>query len=118
MFYVSEPPKSLLEELSLILDIKIQNWDKDYWYSFFISSSLEFYKTIDKKLSIVDNNTIEKYVHKITTHLNDIIDRATLDKIKQKAINYYSLFNENHKYLAYSIFLLRKRPVEEQIELF
>lgn len=118
MYYVSDPPKNLLRELSLTLDMKIQNWNKEYWQSFFVGSGLELYKTIDKQLNAVDLTTIEKYVDKITAHLNDITDKATIEKIKQKAINYYSLFNENHKYLAYSILLLRKRPIEEQIELF
>jgi len=46
------------------------------------------------------------------------LNKETKKELVKRLTNAMTLFNENHKYLAYAIFILRKRPIEEQISLF
>ncbi|HHT9121386.1 MAG TPA: class I SAM-dependent methyltransferase [Candidatus Wunengus sp. YC63] len=118
LYYHKSPPKKLIEELNTHLGIVIQPWGKDFWISLFESEGLESYHTIDQKIFSVSDHVLKDYIDHLISPLKPSLQQDVLEAIRQKAMMYFSTFNENHKYLSYSIMLFRKRPVSEQRSLF
>ncbi|MBU2101473.1 class I SAM-dependent methyltransferase [Patescibacteria group bacterium] len=115
-FYRETPPINLIESLNDMMGIKIEPWDKDYWLNIYEKVGLEEYLTINKSISSVSDDEIKKYSSLMT--MGKSLDTVEEDVLKNRLIKIMSLFNENHKYLSYGIFISRKRPNEEQVTLF
>ncbi|MBU1870669.1 class I SAM-dependent methyltransferase [Patescibacteria group bacterium] len=119
MFYKKKPPLSLLNKINKLLNIKIKPWDKQYWVSLYTNEGLElFYDYTDNMPYDPTSKEVMVYCEKM---IRDAFIGQDEDVIKlgiKKFFSYMSLFNENHKYIAYSVLLFRKNMVEEQISLF
>jgi len=115
-FYRTKPPISLINRLNSILEIEIRSWDIDYWLNLYDQCDLEKYFIHVNHIKPVSRQEIKNYCSVMAKekHLSKSIELG-LTKI---LIQNMALFNENHKYLNYGIFILRKRPIKEQISLF
>ncbi|MEK7518157.1 MAG: class I SAM-dependent methyltransferase [Patescibacteria group bacterium] len=114
-YYHTKQPKSLIRKLNDLMKIDIQPWNLDYWQSIYRKTGLEIYYHTFGKMTPVSNEKIEKYCSLLT-------DQKPWDeKVKkiatERLIEIMTLFNENHRYLAYGVFILRKRSFPE-ITLF
>ncbi|MFT4243899.1 MAG: class I SAM-dependent methyltransferase [Candidatus Woesearchaeota archaeon] len=125
IYYLEEPPKELIREVSEAIASKIEVYSKQHWLNL-----------IRKVLNETTNFDLELYFNKDYRYLNvetEILDYISkvLDKphLKEKNIEYrdavfkrakyfMNLFNENLKYAGYSIFLFQKRREAEEVELF
>ncbi len=63
-------------------------------------------------------DVIKSYVSELLSPSRSRLTPGALKVAERKAGRYFRLFNANHKYLAFSILLCRKRPNREQAELF
>lgn len=119
MFYKKEPPLELLNKINNLLKIKIKPWKKDYWVSLYERENLELYYDYTADMPYdPNNNEVRKYCQQMVEngfsgYAEEIIKVAT-----EKFFGYMSLFNENHKYIAFSVLLFRKDETREQISLF
>lgn len=115
-FYRAKPPVSLLKELNSILGIEIEPWDKNYWTNLYEKADLERYFIYEDHIKSVSRQAVENYC---TTMAKEKQLSSTIEKeLKERLTKIMSVFNENHKYLNYGIFIYRKRPEKEQISLF
>jgi ubiquinone/menaquinone biosynthesis C-methylase UbiE len=117
-FYHTPPPNELLKELNSSLNINIQPWQKDFWIELFVSNGFELYFEEDKKISPVSSEKINDFLKMLLNPVKSEVNANVFEAFLNKGKYYYNLFNENHKYLSYGIYLMRKRPVKEQLELF
>ncbi|HVT62983.1 MAG TPA: class I SAM-dependent methyltransferase [Legionellaceae bacterium] len=118
-YYSTPPPPSLVDELNMALSSNIQIWDKNYWLDFVRNESdLEFYLIEDKTIEHVSKDKIIDFVNGLLSPYKSSLSKAVFEVLQEKGNYFFSLFNENHRYLSYSIFLLRKRPIREQLVLF
>lgn len=119
MFYKKKPPLSLLNKINKLLNIEIKPWDKKYWVSLYTNEGLElFYDYTNNMPYNPTNKEVMVYCEKM---VRDAFIGQDDDVIKlgiKKFFSYMSLFNENHKYIAYSVLIFRKDMVKEQIALF
>ncbi len=115
-FYKMKPPTPLLKKLNYILGIKIEPWNKNYWTSLYEGADLERYFIYENHIKPVPRQTVENYCAAMSKEkrLSSTIEK----ELKKRLIKTMSVFNENHKYLNYGIFIYRKRPEKEQISLF
>lgn len=115
-FYRIKPPSKLLKRLNNLMDTDIKAWDIDYWLSLYNKCGLEKYFIYTKKVKQINNKDTKNYCVKMVKErrLNKKIEGEALKKL----INIMTLFNENNRYLAYGVFIFRKRPLREQISLF
>lgn len=74
----------------------------------------EVYDILEGKIEPVSESRIDKYVEDLL--FDKEIDVKAQAKNKLKDI--MSLFNENHKFLTYGIFILRKRSNKKEPYLF
>jgi ubiquinone/menaquinone biosynthesis C-methylase UbiE len=119
MFYKSDPSPDLIKKINDLLKIEIKPWKKDYWVSLYEKEGLELY--YDYTADMPHDPTskeVERYCQQMVKEVlkgysNDIIEVAI-----KKFYGYMSLFNENHKYIAYSVLLFRKDEFKEQVSLF
>lgn len=118
MYYRSEPPLDLISKINALLKIEIMPWDKSYWESTFSHPELELYLSIDEQLKSMESSKVLSYVQLITSHLRNKLTASQYDKVLNKGIEYFTLFNDNQKNLNYSIIIYRKRPIPEQPSLF
>jgi len=105
-------------ELNSSLNINIQPWQKDFWIDLFVSNGFELYFEEDKKISPVSSEKINDFLKMLLNPVKSEVNANVFEAFLNKGKYYYNLFNENHKYLSYGIYLMRKRPVKEQLELF
>lgn len=115
-FYHRKPPVSLLNKLNSLLGIIIKPWGLDYWINLYKTCGLEQYYAFTDKVKIVKQKNIERYCRTMAQQKK--FPSKTESAVYKKLNNAMKLFNENHKYLSYGVFVNRKRPVEEQISLF
>lgn len=119
MFYKKKPPVNLVNKINKLLNIKIQPWDKQYWVSLYENEGLElFYDYTANMPYDPTNKDVMSYCEKMVRDAFVGQEEAVIKLGIKKFFMYMSLFNENHKYIAYSVLLFRKDLVEEQIALF
>lgn len=122
IYYFSNPPKSIVNEVSRAIGSKIQVWDKEYWLNCIKNASTNYaleliyessYRYDDKE------NDIENYVTEIFNkkHLLSLPEKEK-SKLKNNYRNFIRLFNENLKHAQYSILLFQKRKQKDEMELF
>lgn len=110
-YFHTRPPISLIRKLNDLMGISIQSWKIDYWLNQYKKTGLELFYCYEDKMNSVSDNKVIGYV-------NYLIDQKKWRKDVQQAaknrlINIYRSFNEEHKYLAYGVFILRKRSFDE-----
>ncbi len=89
----------------------IQPWDLDYWLDIYKQTGLEMYYHTFGKMHEVNQQKINDYCTELAYKKkwsNDVKIAAV-----KKLTDIMKLFNENHKYLAYGVFILRKSPQKE-----
>jgi len=115
-FYRIKPPASLLRRLISILEIEIQPWNMNYWLNLYEQCDLEKYFIHMDHIKPVSRAEIENYCSVMASEKN--LSKDAEFELRKKLVKIMDVFNENHKYLDYGIFILRKRPEKEQISLF
>jgi len=115
-FYKIRPPIKLIEKLNNLMNINIKPWDINYWLDIYNKCNLEKYFIYTNDVKQVKRERIKNYCLEMTRQKK--LNKETKKELVKRLTNAMTLFNENHKYLAYAIFILRKRPIEEQISLF
>jgi ubiquinone/menaquinone biosynthesis C-methylase UbiE len=115
-FYKKNPPTSLLKKLNSILEIKIEPWDINYWVDLYEKAGLEKYFIRVGQIQPVSRQDVKNYCS-VMANKRKLPKNVELE-LKEKLLKIMSVFNENHKYLGYGVFIFRKRPEKEQISLF
>jgi len=115
-FYKIKPPTKLIKELNNLMDIDIKPWDIDYWLDLYNRCGLEKYFIYTNDVKRVKKEEIENYCFEMARQKK--LNKETRKELIKRLTDIMILFDKNHKYLAYGIFILRKRLVKEQISLF
>lgn len=115
-FYKKKPPVSLLKKLNSILEIKIEPWDMKYWTNLYKKVGLEKYFIQVNQVQSVSRQAVEDYCFAMAKEKQ--LSRSAELELKNRLLKIMSVFNENHKYLKYGVFIFRKRPEKEQNSLF
>lgn len=115
-YYRRKPPTNLIRRLNALMDTKIEPWGINYWLELYDQCNLERYFIYTNNIDPVGHQEIEKYCAEMIKNKN--ISKEDRNILQRKLTNIMELFNENHKYLSYGVFILRKRPIKEQISLF
>lgn len=113
-FYEEDPREGLIEELNDLMGTSIIKWTKEDWIEVYEEAGLEVFDILEGSISEVSDEKVASYVEELLQEQSEDIRESA----KTKLSDIMSLFNENHKYLKYGIFILRKRGVEEEPFLF
>lgn len=110
-YYHTKPPKSLIRKLNNLMKTDIQPWNLDYWRNIYHKTGFEIYYHYFGKMEPVDSEKIEKYCSFLTDqkNWNEKVKKIATERLTE----IMTLFNENHRYLAYGVFILRKRSFPE-----
>lgn len=124
IYYIKEPPREILEEVSRAIGTEIKVWDKLFWKDLFRNVSKESSYPID----LYYENDFEYLDRKqvISDYVDEIISQDHLlnfsfserEILKEKFQYFMNLFNENLKYAGYSILIYQKKLIHEEMELF
>ena len=119
MYYLQEPPASLVAKVSSAIRTEVQVSGKEYWFSFFSKNDLQLISVKDFAFDHIDSDKISIFVNNILNreHLGSIKNEV-MEILREKYSNYITLFSENLGYMGYSIMILRKRDTEIDDELF
>jgi len=115
-FYHKKPPAALLKEMNALLGIDIQPWGLKYWTNLYTACGLEQYYLFTEKVKLVSKKQVKIYCHAISQDKKYPSDIESA--IYKRLACTMTLFNKNHSYLSYGIFISRKRPDKEQVSLF
>ena len=115
-FYKTKPPISLISRLNSILEIEIEPWDINYWMNLYERCGLEKYFVYTNHIKPVSRQAVENYCSVMASE--KYLSQSIKLELKNRLLKIMAVFNENHKYLDYGIFIFRKRPDKEQISLF
>lgn len=120
LFYRSQPPCELLDKVSKIIGAKINYMMADDWVQIYTNNKLfEVYKLETVPLEPQTDERLAEYVDYFMSkpHIKSL-PPEDVSAIRQRWMEILRIFNENHKYLSFIRCLLRKRPIEEEPELF
>jgi ubiquinone/menaquinone biosynthesis C-methylase UbiE len=115
-FYKKRPPQNMLNQLNNAMKINIQPWDENYWLEIYKKSGLEMYCSHKNNVYVPSANEIKHYCYVMAKQSYATPNARNV--IEKRLRLLMTLFAKNHKYLAYGVFVLRKRPAPEQITLF
>ncbi len=108
-FYYTKPPQELLDKLNTLMGTNILPWDIDYWMNEYKKAGLEFYYQHTGRMEEVSDSKVTEYCQALAkqNQWDDDLCQAAIEKL----LPIMKLFNENHRYLAYGVFIMRKAPV-------
>ncbi len=110
-YYHTDPPKKMLNKLNKLLGIQIQPWNKEYWLNIYRKADLEIYHTTYSVAEAVSDKKIKDYCSYLAIQKG--WSKGVTDAAITRLIETMGLFNENHNYLAFGVFVLRKRTFPE-----
>ncbi|MCA9940877.1 MAG: methyltransferase domain-containing protein [Anaerolineales bacterium] len=115
-FYHTLPPARLIQELNDMMSTDIQPWGLSYWTELYAAVGLEQFYIHEGMMREVSDAELDAYCRYMAARrqFSAEVERAVFEKWRQIMV----LFNENHRYLAYGVFVYRKRPYEEERTLF
>ena len=115
-YYKKQPPERLLNKLNDLMGTDIDIWRKQDWINFYKNAGFEIFEVNPENIDPVSKNEIENYVGSMSTKKD--LSLAAKNALKERLTKIMNIFNENHKYLNYAVFILRNRGKKEQISLF
>ena len=119
MYYIKNPPKRIIKDLSKTINVKIEKKSKEDWFDLFKKLGLEVYYCNDYKFDKKTSKEIGEYVDlSLNKKYLKKLSKEDIEKIKKRWGKTIKLFNKNLGYVGYSVILLRKRVEEEEVELF
>lgn len=109
-FYHTLPPKKLISDLNNMMNINIQPWDETYWLKQYRKADLEMYYYTIGKINPVSDEQVIEYCRKLIDKKDWSFEvrKVALDRL----VRIMNLFNENHRYLSYGVFITRKQMVK------
>lgn len=119
--YHTQPPLHVVNNVSKIIGVTIKPMSKEDWIKIVSEATEDFELYFDephKLFSRTDGEIkeyVEYFIHK--NHIEELSSDVK-ESIRKKWLNILKVFNENHKYLGYSIIIFRKRLLVEEPELF
>lgn len=123
IYYRETPPKDVIENVSEAIGTSLTIRDKESWKTLFRTAAdknakiLElFYEEDCVYLDVASE--IEAYVDILLEGKFSDLTAEQKNRIRERAMYFYTLFNENLKYAGYSIFLYQKRLMQDETELF
>jgi len=124
IYYIKQPPKKIINNVSKAIGTKIEVWDKNFWLELFQKISekekdrLELYYEQDFRY-LNRKEFISEYVEKMAKRECMLkLNKKDKDILKSKLKYFMELFNENLKYAGYSILLYQKRIITDEMGLF
>ena len=124
IYYIKQPSKEMVENVSKAIGTEIKVWDKSFWLELFQKVSkaemipIELYYANDFRY-LDRKEFIPEYVKEIMKKEQLLQFSEEERKLIKKRLEYFmELFNENLKYAGYSILLYKKRAKYEEMELF
>lgn len=115
-FYRNKPPLNLIRRLNILMGTDIESWDISYWLDLYSVCDLEKYLVFTQSIKPVSRKKVEKYCDEMVQDRR--LGEKAMNMVRARLLRVMRLFNENHEYLSYGIFILRKRPTKEQTSLF
>lgn len=121
LVYTKTPPQSILDSVSSIIGVKIKAFTTKDWIDIVTKNNkyIESYFLEENNIKSCEENEIIEYVNYFMNkdHIRKLPSK-TKEAIKNRWLSHIRIFNENQKYLSYSILLFRKRLYPEEPELF
>ena len=119
--YHTQPPQEIVDEVSEIIGTTIKPMTTEDWVNTVdvAAKDFEVYFNEPHKLSQRTSREIDEYVDYFLKkdHVKNL-PKAVKGAIRKRWLSILKVFNENHKFLGYSIIIFRKRLVVEEPELF
>lgn len=119
--YHTQPPQQIVDDVSEIIGTTIKPMTTEDWVNMVdvATKDFELYFNEPHKLSPRTSREIDEYMDYFLNkdHIKNLPE-VVKGAIKKRWLSILKVFNENHKYLGYSIIVFRKRPVVEEPELF
>lgn len=99
LYYRSPPPPEILHGLMSEVGLAVEPWEKPFWLSLVEGAGLRVDDCRDCRPRVMADSDIVSHVDSIVAASG----RAVPDQIRAKLIRCHRLFNNNHRYLDYSI---------------
>ena len=118
-YYRTQPPDALIASLNERLGIEIEKWDRRFWCNLFESGGYEpYFLQPEVPATVVSGEALADHAHYMACRVVSPDKADLLAAVEQKVLSYWQLFNENNRYLAFSVMVYRKRCVPSERTIF
>lgn len=124
IYYNRKPTKNILDKVSEVIGVKINFWKLDFWLGLIENNAIKnkinleliyqkafLYEDVKKNIPAYSKEVFKKLkIHNL--------NQKELRELKTEYIEMLKIFNENLKYVEYSILIFQKRTFKDESELF
>lgn len=119
MYYVKSPSDELIKKISDAIKVNITLLQKSDWANFFSVPGLETYWSKDFNFDYIANDIIEHFISEIMNRPNlKSMNADTVAKLGAKYGKYMFLFRDNLSHMGFTLFILSKKKIWEDPELY
>lgn len=117
-FYHTEPPKTLLDQVSRIIEVEVPHYSPEYWPSVFKHKLLQPYHRYEENAISHSEEEVELYCDRMLAFVAPSWSPSAQRALRERWLNTISVFNENMKYLGYSFLVYRRVTEKDEPQLF
>ena len=116
--YHTMPPPSLGAALEAIVGFTIPVFRADDWLALLREAGLEAYVTRRLGLGSRSDREVVEYIDALVAMREGELPRSSLEELRERALEIFRVFNQNHRYVEALQGVFRVRALPEQQELF
>lgn len=117
-YYHTEPPTSLLQKVSEVIEVEVPCYPRSYWFKVFEHALLQPYCVFDAEAGARSTAEIKEYCQRMVDYAaTDWTDPAK-EVLIERLIDIFHVFNENMKYLSYSMLIFRRMNTGDEPSLY
>lgn len=108
LYYRDLPPQHILDAVSAAIGVAVPRYDRGYWEAVFAHEQLEPYYQYENAVRVGSDDEIKRYCQRMITFAASEWDAGAQEALYERLVELFTLFNENLKYMNYTVFAYRR----------
>ena len=118
LYYSAEPPQRVLEKVAEMIEVEVPRYDRGYWVDLFTHERLQPYYRRDAEASARSDAEVEAYCAGMVALSAARVAPTAQEALYERLVEIFRAFNENMKYLSYTLFVHRVVPEGDEPALY
>ncbi|MFD9357955.1 class I SAM-dependent methyltransferase [Streptomyces sp. NPDC060031] len=118
LYYAKEPPRQVLTKVSEMIEVEVPRYDRDYWVDLFTHERLQPYYRYDAEAGARSDAEVDAYCAAMVRRSAADWAPEAQEALHERLLEIFRAFNENMKYLSYTLFVQRVVPAADEPALY
>lgn len=118
LYYRDLPPQHILDAVSASIGVPVPCYERGYWESIFTHELLEPYYHYENAVKVCSDDEVKRYCRRMVAFSAREWSSAAQEALYERLRGLFTLFNENLKYMSYSVFIYRRVAEDAEPALY